>query len=248
MNHDEISAERRRTNLTAADCYAHEGLGIGAGGGALEVLEQRTTFQLTPGMDVLEIGCASLQLAEVVLPRGASYAGVDIRVDRAHVRGVAAKLDAVDSERLLVEECDVSRAEAALMKVPDQYDAAFCTETIEHLSDPYFMFAQVKRALRHGGAFVLAFPMPEDNLGFEGGKHAHVYPGFLTRASFELFARQLYFKIVHRHSNGSSAWYVLANYKGPGVVDVFSMTTGNYEETELFRYLDAYAPPFQARP
>ena len=82
--------------------------------------------------------------------------------------------------------------------------------------------------------------MPEDNLGYGGGEHAHIYPGFLRRDSFERFMKQLYFKQVARVENGSSAWYVFRNYKGDGVVDAFSIVSGNYTEEELFSCLDSF--------
>lgn len=249
MNHDAVSPTRRAINLTAEACYREEGAGIGAGGEALRVLEQRTTFKLLRGMRVAEVGCASLQLAHVVLPLGVDYRGVDIHLEDSDLRQVETLRTGLGEAcgTFEVDEGDVSHYQVPIFHNDDQYDAVFCTETIEHLSNPYFMCAQVKRALKPGGVFVLAFPRPEDNLGYGGGKHAHVYPGFLLRDSFELFMRQLFFKQVHRHENGSSAWYVFANYKGYGIVDVFSMTTGNYDDATLFEHLDAYQPPISGR-
>jgi 2-polyprenyl-3-methyl-5-hydroxy-6-metoxy-1,4-benzoquinol methylase len=248
MNLDGISPDRLRANLTARDNYMGEGLGIGAGGEAIAVLESRTTLRLAPGSRVGEVGCASLQLAEALLPRQVSFQGVDIRVDHQRAQEVhrtAAEPSGMSAySNFWVQEADVSHE--IVQWVENSLDAVFCTETIEHLSNPYFMCAQVKRALRHGGAFVLAFPQPLRNLGFSSGLHAHIMPGFLLKDSFELFMRQLYFKKIHYHENGSSDWYVFANYKGPGVVDVFSMTTGNYDDATLFDCLDAYEPPFRA--
>ena len=248
MNLDGVSPNRLRANLTAYETYQGEGLGIGAGGEAIAVLESRTTLRLAPGNRVGEVGCASLQLAEALLPRQVAFQGVDIHVDPQRIKEVyalsAAPSGMAGDDDFWVQEADISHSLARWEE--DSLDAVFCTETIEHLSNPYFMCAQVKRALRLGGAFVLAFPQPARNLGYGGGLHAHVMPGFLLKDSFELFMRQLFFKKIHHHENGSSDWYVFANYKGPGVVDVFSMTTGNYDDATLFDPLDAYQPPFRA--
>jgi len=88
--------------------------------------------------------------------------------------------------------------------------------------------------LEHDGLLLMAFPMPENNFGYGGGQHAHVYPGFLERESYEIFMKQMYFRAMKRGENGASAWYAWRNYKGPGVVDVFRIVSGNYEEDQLF--------------
>jgi SAM-dependent methyltransferase len=122
--------------------------------------------------------------------------------------------------------------------VDDSFNVVFCTETIEHVANPYFAVAEIKRVLEHDGLFVLAFPMPEDNLGYGGGQHGHVYPGFLLRESFERFMMQLYFRAPCRQANGSSAWYAYRNAKQGGkMVDIFSVIAGNYTEEELYGWL-----------
>jgi ubiquinone/menaquinone biosynthesis C-methylase UbiE len=139
-------------------------------------------------------------------------------------------------QHIVIQDC----SHTALPFDDDTYDFAFCTETIEHLSNPFFMVSEVKRVLKHNGIFVLAFPMPEDNLGYDGGEHAHIYPGFLLQEPFELFMKQLYFKIRHHRKNGSSAWYTFQSYKQRGVVSAFDMGHSNYTEAELFKCLEDF--------
>ena len=121
----------------------------------------------------------------------------------------------------------------------DVIDWAYCLETPEHLANPYFAFAEVKRVLKHGGKFVLAFPRPESNLGYGGGKHPQVYPGFLQKDSFERFMMQLYFKKIQRDVHGDSAWYLYENIKeGEDFFDTFFMIKGNYTEDKLYGCLE----------
>lgn len=224
-----------RANSRAAANYSREGAGIGADAEALKVLEEYTSERVQENHTCLEIGFGQGKLVEqLACHRRAKVIGFDIAMASLHADS-AQRAIACGAQLYVM---DASHEEIGL---PDDYaHYAFCTETIEHLSNPFFMCAEVKRVLVHGGYFTLSFPMPEDNLGYGGGQHAHVYPGFLRQDSWESFCRQLYFKSVHFHSNGSSAWYVLKNYKGPGVKDVFSMTSANYDERELFQCLEGF--------
>lgn len=232
----------QQINDTALNSYACEGLGIGAAAEALDELEKYTGFRLREGHRVIEVGPGQMELVRrVPLLRAAMIDAFDIVIDAVRIDALRTELSEMGRDPSLfnIHLCDVSHDR--FVHEHDLYDAAFCTETIEHLSNPYHMVSNVKRGLKHGGYFVLAFPMPEDNLGYGGGKHAHVYPGFLLREPFEHFMRQMFFKQVHRHANGSSAWYIFKNYKGPGVVDVFSMTSQNYDDARIFECLEAYA-------
>ena len=223
-----------RINPTAREAYKQEGPGVGAGAGALEWCERLSGKKPEKGDFILEVGAGQCELLIELAQREIMTCGVDI------AEACLAKLEGVSPDVmkfLRLHICDVSHD-----KLPwptNTFDFAFCTETIEHVANPYYMVSEVKRTLRHGGLFVLAFPMPEDNLGYGGGQHAHVYPGFLTKDSFERFMRQMYFKFVNRQANGSSAWYAFKNYKGEGMVDVFHMIAGNYEnERDLYGVLD----------
>lgn len=230
------------TNLKADISYIHEGMGVGAAAEGLFQLEDKTNFILHNGMSTVEIGCGQMELTrKVMLDCEAHAYAIDIYIDPSR----CGELRSACAEKNVVHlfhpyECDISHEE--LNYEESSMDAGFCTETIEHLSNPYFMVAQMKKWLKHDAPFVLAFPRPEDNLGYGGGKHAHIYPGFLLKEPFQHFMKQMYFKLVHYHENGSSGWYVYGNYKEEGVLDVFSMGSGNYEDDKMFVELDAWTP------
>lgn len=216
-----------KINPTSRECYAAQGPGIGAGVSTLEHFEALSGRRMQPTDVCLDIGCGDGQTLKTFRQersiRKTHALGVDI--------ALACKPVANDFGFYL-KILDVSHQ--PLPHSDDSIDLAFCTETIEHLSNPYHMVCEVKRVLKHEGLFTLAFPMPEDNLGYGGGQHAHVYPGFLMKDSFERFMMQMYFKQVAYRPNGSSAWYVFKNYKGPGIVDVFEVISGNYTEQQLY--------------
>jgi len=225
---------------TARKCYESEGPGIGGSGDAMAYLYKADIY-IESGMRVLDIGFGHGEFLLDAYECGAEIYGVDLAEASVNfVRDRLQKNPASGHWRLAV--CDVSHETlaAAVELDTDSVDVAVCTETVEHLSNPYFAFAEAKRVLKHGGSFLVAFPMPEDNLGYKGGQHAHIYPGFLTRESFETFMRQLYFKQRYRKTNGSTAWYAFRNYKGPGVVDVFEIVAGNYTERQLFSCLGEF--------
>lgn len=225
----------QQSNLTAAHNYKHQGPGVGAGSGALEYVERAINFRLSERTRVLEIGAGAGEFLVACATRGATAYGVDIaEACVKHINTVVHKTPL--RKKIAVLTQDISHEPLAVDD--NSFDLAACTETIEHLSNPYHMVAEVKRTLVHDGLFVVAYPQPDRNLGYGGGQHAHIYPGFLKKESFELFMRQLYFKRLHGYENGSSDWSIWANYKGPGVVDAFAMGSGNYDERELYAPLD----------
>lgn len=227
----------RRANATSHVNYSTEGPGIGADGEAFALADKIKS--IVPGNAIIEIGYGHGYLLEQAIMNGCSAMGIDI-AEAAEREGKGIEsIRAHDGwDRLDLRCLDASHDP---IPAPDNsFDAAFCTETIEHLSNPYFMCCEIKRVLDHGGTFTLAFPDCRDNLGYSGGEHAHVYPNWLTEENFELFCRQMYFKVMHKYQNGSSLWWVLSNFKMDGVVDVFRMTSGNYTEENLFGRLEAW--------
>ena len=229
---------RTRTNSTALDCYADEGPGAGAEDGAVDVLHERTEYKVFGGARVLEVGCGQCKLLHrLVHEFGCSVAGVDI-APCAKLHPDSYAVTDVKNVGNHVTVQDVSHV--ALPYEDNSFDFAFCTESIEHMANPYYMTAEVKRVLKHNGIYVLAHPVCSDNIGYGGGQHAHIYPWFLEEENIKIFMRQLYFKNIHAHQNGSTLWSTWKNYKGPGMVDAFVMTSGNHDEAELFRCLEDF--------
>jgi len=228
-----------KLELTADSAYETEGTGIGAGEGALEWYEKLCSYKIEAGMRCLDIGCGTCTLARDIARRGAFCYGVDIVKTSIDVFSTACSAVGVDREEL-TEFVSFMRRDVShdpLLIKENEIDVAFCTETIEHLSNPYYMVVNVKNALKHGGYFCIAYPRPEDNLGYACDEHAHVYPGFLVRDSFERFMKQLYFGLHAYQVNGSSAWYVYRNYKSGELVDPFKVISGNYDEDRLYGFL-----------
>ena len=250
-----IHDSAKQIHASTADCYAHQGPGVGAEDGA--IYHAKTMIDAVPGRGdcIMEVGFSDGSLLRKAIDEygcGSAY-GVEI------ARSCFTTSYGGDPRPIWEEEVieglkfeyggptltlnkprqttHLQWADAShhRLDAPDSFFTwAYCTETIEHLTNPYYMVANVKRCLQHNGLFVLAFPMPEDNLGYGGGQHAHVYPGFLRRESFERFMMQMYFKGIERKENGSSAWYVYQNYKGQGQVDPGVVVSGNFKEDDLY--------------
>lgn len=219
-------------NRTSAPCYSRQGPGVGGSADITKFLGELTNMGLQDLPRVLDVGFGHGEFLVEAYDSGCKrVCGVEI---------AQAAIDHVNQHVGVRSDIHIETyyADSSHDRFPfedDSFDFAACTETIEHLSNPYNMVSEVKRVLRHGGIFLLAFPMPEDNLGYGGGDHAHVYPGFLEQASFERFMMQLYFRQLGRKPNGSSAWYAFENYKGDGMVDIFEVIAGNYDENELYK-------------
>jgi len=233
--YDDTAEPVAHINPTAVTAYERQGPGVGAGGEVMSLLLSRLQRQIDPPDVLFEIGFGQGELMRLCAQRGVKAFGGEV-CDAAFVQTRDWALQNYPDLCLPIK-MDASHD---LIPLPDDsVSIVACTETIEHLGNPIYALSEAKRVLQHDGLFVLAFPMPESNLGYGGGKHAHVYPGFLLRDPFERFMKQLFFKLVLRWENGDSAWYVYSNYKGPGIVDVFHVISGNYEEAELYGVLES---------
>lgn len=233
---------RARINPTAVESYKHQGPGCGDQGRGIEYLDEKSgedipkLVPLINGAVCLDVGFGMCETIEkLILDYRCRLAyGVDI----AEACSDSPVVKRLDPHKKCLWILDVSHT---VLPIQDNaVDIAFCTETIEHLSNPFYMFAEVKRVLKHGSLFVLSFPRPEDNLGYGGGEHAHIYPGFLRKEYFAHFCKQMYFKELFRLENGSSGWYILKNFKAEGVTDVFEMASGNYSEERLFKCMEDF--------
>jgi SAM-dependent methyltransferase len=97
------------------------------------------------GATCLEIGSADGMTACALAEQGRRVIAIDIDVDRTDARALAAGVD--------VRAMDAGRLELADASV----DLVYSYNVFEHLPDPAATFAEVARALRPGGRFVLSF-------------------------------------------------------------------------------------------
>lgn len=217
-------------NGDAAEAYKHQGPGIGAGDTLFEWIEKLTTIQICNAHKFLDVGFGKgVSLMTASQRCCARVCGVDI-ADAA----LAVIDDYNVGDGTPIEAYCLDASDKPLPFEDNAFNIVTCTETIEHMANPYRVISEIKRVLEHDGLLVIAFPRPEDNYGYGGGEHAHVYPGFLEQESYEMFMRQMYFHSKRHINNGSSAWYAWRNYKGAGIVDVFHMIAGNYTEDQLY--------------
>lgn len=234
---------RYNVNASAKLSYTTEGEGVGMNRDALETISLFTGVKVNDAHKFLDIGFGEgHSLVNAIRNKCRYVAGVDIC--QASYDNAQKLLQAEDVQKIIDENNAV--VSIGLLDVSDEplpyesdlFDVVICTECIEHLSNPHRMISEVKRVLKNDGLFVVAFPQPENNFGYGGGEHAHVYPGFLQRDSFEIFMRQMFFRAKLRAENGATAWYAYRNYKGDGVLDTFEIISGNYDEAELFKCVD----------
>lgn len=219
--------EISKINTTAKVAYTKEGAGIGTGE------EAAKRYPPDIGSFVLDVGFGDCKLVKNIIDKACIVYGIDIAKDSSKL----AQKERLSEYNFVPLFLDISHERIPL--IDDFFDWAYCLETIEHLSNPFFAIAEIKRVLKHNGKLVITFPMPEKNLGYEGGKHAHVYPGFLQRDSFERFMIQLYFKLLERNENGDTAWYLFQNIKNdPRMVDIFDVIAENYSEKELYDWIN----------
>lgn len=227
-------------NPTAMPAYTQQGPGVGGNETAVQMMTEMTSVKLDPTHKILDVGFGAGGVIVNGVRVGCEFvAGVDAAAASIEHLKRPDMIGEEESWRHFVQLVQMDVSHERLPFDDDTFDIVFCTETIEHLSNPYFAVVEIKRVLKHDGLFVLAFPMPENNLGYGGGEHMHTYPFFLMRASFEMFMKNLYFRAPVRRENGASAWYCYRNAKEGGpIVDLFHVIAGNYDERELYGWLD----------
>src|SRR5256885_13515107 len=103
-----------------------------------------------PGSRVLEFGCASGYMSEVLRDRlGASVVGVELDAE-------AAQLAAVHTERVLVGDAEELDLEAELGG--ERFDAILFADVLEHLRDPGALLAPVARFVPEAGGELASYP------------------------------------------------------------------------------------------
>jgi len=184
---------------------------------------------LVENQNVLEVGFGSGELLRALAERGNTVCGVDAGRDIVE----NARREGLGQVFLL----DVS--EESLPFNESAFDAVYCYETFEHLTNPYRLFVEVRRVLKPGGRLFFTVPAQESTMGYGPSRHAFVYPGLLEKKNLERFFMQMHFSIehfeedpptliVHRH-------YILSNRKGEGLRDIMDVIIGDYSVVDLYR-------------
>ncbi len=217
-----------KINSKADIAYSFHGGGIGAG------KESMDRYPPQENERIFDLGFGGCGIANIAIKKfNCTVFGVDI---------AEGSLREAEKQGLIGKGLVPFLLDASHEKIPlpnNFIDRAYCTATLEHLSNPLFAISEVKRLLKNKGKFIIEIPRPESNLGYDGGKHAHIYPGFLLKDSFERFMMQLYFKKLEYTACGDSGWYLFENVKDDmAIVDVFHVVSENYTEEELYGWLN----------
>ncbi len=184
---------------------------------------------------MLEVGFGSGALLEALRVRGNDVYGVDagrVIVDKAKEAGY---------ENVFL--VDVS--EEPLPFTDDFFDAVYCYEVVEHLTNPHRLLSEIRRVLKRGANLFLSVPAQEIDMGYGLLRHTFVYPGLLERPNFERFLTQMYFEIQETIAPGATEWlvghnYILRNIKPDDRKDVVDVIIGDYSVQEL--YHDVLSP------
>lgn len=97
---------------------------------------------------VLDVGCGAAPGLRYLHERGVAAVGVDVSAP-----ALAAARQLLPNARLV--RCDLERG---LPFAPGTFDLVLMSEVVEHVADLRLVLAEVRRALRPGGALVLTTP------------------------------------------------------------------------------------------
>ena len=223
---------------TAMDAYRRQGAGIGAGALAFDWLQEAGLS--APWDAVLEVGCGACdfvrkacELQDVVNITAIDAAWASIQ-NALHL----------GDKRINAFHMDVSHD--TIPMTSNFFALASCTETLEHVANPYHALAEVKRVLKPNGLFVVSFPMPEVCAGYGPWQHSFVYPGLFMEAEFNRFMQQIYFaELARGTANNYIGWRIYANYKSTGMVDIFEVMASDMDEEGLYGMLKPYAERYR---
>lgn len=191
----------------------------------------------------IEIGFGQGELARYLIDRRNYFVGIDC--GEASIEGA---IKDGFFEKGIFLYMDASNAELPFLD--NIFLHGFILETIEHLANPVHAIMELKRVLMHGAKLSVTIPKYE-LAGYEGGVHAHVYPGLLTKENLLRFMMQLYFKPLKYIDIGGGHVFLFENikdaesyaYKERGISEekqpnIFRVTAGNYSEHELYGHLN----------
>lgn len=184
-------------------------------------------FPLVSGCRVLEVGFGSGDLLRALAGAGNEVYGVDAGqdiVDKAKQQGLTH-----------VFRVDVS--EEPLPFDADFFEAVYCYEVLEHLTNPHRLFFEIRRVLKRDHVLYFSVPAQEVDMGYGQLRHTFVYPGLLEKHNLERFFMQMYFRIDRTIDAGPTDWllghnYALINKKDdrkPDVVEVIIKDMSVYE-------------------
>jgi 2-polyprenyl-3-methyl-5-hydroxy-6-metoxy-1,4-benzoquinol methylase len=123
--------------------------------------------------------------AEKIICDGAKFLG---NIDLDNEKFSEAKIDGVKSyntDKLMVVE--------ERFKLTQEFDAAFCLETLEHLTNPYNCLAEIKKIVKENGEIYIS--IPHANVW-----HNYIYPALMIdRSNFEQFLGQMALPVIEYH-------------------------------------------------
>jgi O-antigen biosynthesis protein len=132
---------------------------------------------------VLEFGCSSGRITEVLAERGCRVTGIEIDPD-------AAEKARAHADEVVVLDLDYDDFEAKL--AGQQWDVALFGDVLEHLRDPLRVLRATRQLLEPKGTVVLSVPNvahADVRLSLLNGKFAYGPYGLLDRTHLRFFTR-----------------------------------------------------------
>lgn len=191
----------------------------GQGAGVLPIVEN---------LRVLEIGFGSGDLLNELCLKGNDVYGTDVGesiVEKARTSGFK-------------NVFHVDASEQSLPFDEDFFDAIYCYEVFEHLTNPHRLFFEIRRVLKPEHNLYFSVPTQEQTMGYGPCRHSFVYPGLLERKNLERFFMQMYFKTEHYEENAEGIIYhrnyILKNMKQSDKPDIMEVIIGDYSVPKLY--------------